>query len=81
MALSKTTINWVPASFRQKGVITNGFVLQPREIGIMMQQGLTKEELRSTLLNEIHHVTVYDINQYKMQGKAKTENIDETSLR
>jgi hypothetical protein len=74
MALSKTTINWVSASFRQKGVITNGFVLQPREIGIVMHHGLTKEELRSTLLNEIHHVTVYDINRYKMQGKAKTEN-------
>ncbi|MEN9916646.1 MAG: hypothetical protein RLY40_578 [Pseudomonadota bacterium] len=55
--------------------ISYGFVLQAREIGIALQNGLSEEELRSTLLSQIHHVTVYEINRYKLQDAAKTKTI------
>jgi hypothetical protein len=77
LALSKTTIHWVTSSFinHSKGVITRGFVFKPKEVGIVMHPGLIKEELRSTLLNEIHHLTILEINQHKVKGKSKVKNI------
>ncbi len=77
MALSKTTIYWMVSSLINppNKAISYGFVLQPREIGIALQYGLSKAELRSTLLNEIHHVTVYEINLNKLNDQAKTKTI------
>ncbi|WP_342219625.1 hypothetical protein [Rickettsiella endosymbiont of Miltochrista miniata] len=71
LALSKTTIHWVPYSSAQhpKGGIIGGFVSAPRQIDIVLQKKLATEELRSILLNELHHVTVADINLYRISNE------------
>ncbi|MEN9447693.1 MAG: hypothetical protein RJA25_983 [Bacteroidota bacterium] len=71
LALSKTTIHWVPysAAHHPKDAIIGGFVSVPRQINVVMQKKLTTEELRSILLNEIHHITVAEINLYRVNNK------------
>lgn len=72
LALSKTTIQWVPytSADHPKDGIINAFVSIPRQINIVLQEKLIKEELRSSLLNEIHHVTVADINLYRVHDES-----------
>jgi hypothetical protein len=71
LALSKTTIHWIPYSSAQhpKDAIIGGFVSVPRQINVVLQENLTIEETHSILLNEIHHVTVAEINQHRVSNE------------
>lgn len=63
-ALAKTTIRLVPATPDDSFVSKNGYF--NGEINIVMNHYFDKQKLRSTLLNEIHHLTVTEINRYKI---------------
>lgn len=63
-ALAKATIRLVPASPLRSGL--SGFVEEMGQIFIVMNEYLDEQDLRGTLLNEIHHLTVMEINKHKL---------------
>ncbi|MEN9449765.1 MAG: hypothetical protein RJA83_379 [Pseudomonadota bacterium] len=67
-ALAKTTIRLVPAMSDNSFFSRNGFF--NGEINIVMNHYFDKEKLRSTLLNELHHLTVTEINRHKIGEKG-----------
>jgi|GEM_PF-2593525 len=65
-ALKKTTICLVPDDKNSKYSQLYGFVKKPGEINIVLINPLNEKRLRGTLLNEIHHITVSEINGNKI---------------
>ncbi|WP_342219504.1 hypothetical protein [Rickettsiella endosymbiont of Miltochrista miniata] len=63
-ALAKATIRLVPVSPLRSGA--SGFIEGLGQIFIVMNEYLDEQDLRGTLLNEIHHLTVMEINKHKL---------------
>ena len=63
-ALAKATIRLVPVSPLRSGA--SGFIDGLGQIFIVMNEDLDEQDLRGALLNEIHHLTVMEINKHKL---------------
>ncbi|MEN9449569.1 MAG: hypothetical protein RJA83_183 [Pseudomonadota bacterium] len=63
-ALAQATIRLVPASPLRSGA--SGFIAEMGQIFIVMKEYLNEQDLTGTLLNEIHHLTVMEINKHKL---------------
>ncbi len=63
-ALAQATIRLVPASPLRSGA--SGFIKGLGQIFIVMNEYLDEQDLRGTLLNEIHHLTVMEINRHNL---------------
>lgn len=77
MVLANTTIHWVAPSLIDlpNKALSYSFVLEPRKMTIALHKGLCKAELRWTLLKEIHHLMIYEINQFKSKDQAQSNRI------